>query len=201
MVPMCPLVDEFAKDVVADHSVWRKLRTMNSIYISLMFFSILLLLGAGCESVQVSSGPQPKPDPGSDVALYSHYAPAKLDIIPLTEFAGTDQSGRTLQINLYISLLDSFGSQIKSPGIFRFELYEYVQRSAQPKGARLFLWPDIDLTNPAKNNEYWQDFLRAYQFTLDFEPQTANQAYVLQVTCLCPHGSRLSSDILLKPSK
>jgi hypothetical protein len=80
-------------------------------------------------------------------------------------------------------------------------LYEYVQRSAQPKGARLFLWPDIDLTNPAKNNEYWLDFLRAYQFTLDFEPQTTNQAYILQVTCLCPHGSRLSSDILLKPSK
>jgi len=23
MIPMCPLVDESAKDVVADHSVWR----------------------------------------------------------------------------------------------------------------------------------------------------------------------------------
>ena len=75
-----------------------------------------------------------------------------------------------------VSLLDPFDCQIKSPGVFRFELYEYVQRSAEPKGQRVIIWPDIDLTECSENNNHWRDFLRAYEFNLDFGPQR-NQCY------------------------
>ena len=44
--------------------------------------------------------------------------------------------------------MDSFGSAIKSPCIFRIELYEYVERSPSPLGKRLEIWPDIDLIDP-----------------------------------------------------
>jgi hypothetical protein len=94
-------------------------------------------------------------------------------------------------------LLDSFGSQIKSPGIFRFELYQRALRSAKPKGKRVEIWEDIDLTEPAINHEYWRGFLMAYEFDLPFELDV-NQSYILQVTCLCPNGRRLSDEFALK---
>lgn len=168
--------------------------------ISLMLFLGILLLDAGCDSALVAPKPPPQNNGGLDVSAYAAYAPAKLDIVPLTELISSGDAKRTSQINLYVSLLDSFGSQMKSPGVFRFELYEYVQRSADPKGTRLIIWPDIDLTDPAKNNEHWRDFLRAYEFNLDFEADR-NQTYVLYVTCLCPAGTRLSSGVVIRTTK
>jgi hypothetical protein len=168
--------------------------------ISLVFLLAVLLSTAGCDSVLVAPKSPVENGGGLDVSIYASYAPAKLDISPLTELVSAGEAGQTPQINLYISLLDSFGSQIKSPGVFRFELYEYVQRSADPKGTRLVIWPDMDLTDPAKNNEHWQDFLRAYEFNLDFEADKS-QVYVLHVTFLCPAGKRLSSDVVLKATK
>ncbi len=165
-----------------------------------IFVPVLLLANTGCE--QPAPPPQaavePKNDPGKSSA-YVHYAPAKIDIMPLTELvpAGGAQGAR---INLYVSLLDAFGSQIKSPAVFRFELYEYVQRSAEPKGKRAVIWADVDLTDPVRNNGYWQDFLRAYEFNLPFE-QAGSQDFILQVTCLCPSGSRLSSELMLRHAK
>ena len=162
-----------------------------------VFFVIFLLVCAGCQSPFKNPEITAKTDNDfNKLSIYTHYAPTKINITPLTEFIRTDV-GRQANIRLYVSLLDSFGSQIKSPCVFRFELYQRVQRSAEPKGKREIIWPDIDLTNTAGNNEYWRDFLRAYEFNLPFEP-TTNQSYILQVTCLCPSGKRLSAEFGLK---
>jgi len=168
--------------------------------IFLSFFLILFTINLGCR--------QPKPPANNTVAtnndinmlsFYTNYIPVKIDIMPLTEFVGAGDSQRP-KINLYVSLLDQFGSQIKSPGMFRFELYEYIQRSAEPKGKRAIIWPDVDLTDPVKNNEYWRDFLRTYVFSLPCE-QSINQDYILQVTCLCPNGKRLTTEFMLRQIK
>ncbi len=173
----------------------------------------MLLGGVGCEQMPGLTGGATKTDDDlRRLSVYSHFAPAKINIMPLTEFiqhqsdfipelkntlrAETDWCG----INHYVSLLDSFGSQIKSPCVFRFELYQKVKRSSEPKGSRVIIWPDIDLTDPEANNEYWQDFLRAYEFDLPFEPDTS-QSYILQVTCLCPNGRRISTEFALKLTK
>ena len=168
--------------------------------IFLAFFLLLLTTNTGCQ--------QPKPPTNSiamtdniiDVlSLYTLYTPVKIDIMPLTEFTSDNDTQRP-KINVYVSLIDPYGSQIKSPGKFRFELYEYIQRSAEPKGKRAIIWPDVDLTNPIKNNDYWRDFLRTYVFSLPYE-QAGNQDYILQVTCLCPNGKRLSSEFTLRQTK
>ena len=158
-----------------------------------VFIFALLLVEAGCEPA-ASDLPAPTDSVSN---LPSAYTPAKVDIMPLTEFVTTDDALDASKLKVYVSLLDSFDSQIKSPGVFRFELYEYVQRSAEPKGGRIIIWPDIDLTEPSENNDYWRDFLRAYEFNLDFGPQR-NQNCILQVTFLCPSGKRLSADFALK---
>ena len=119
---------------------------------------------------------------------YSAFAPAKIKIIGLTEFV--DNSN----LKIYVDLIDSFGSRVKSPVVIRFELYEYVPRSAEPKGRRIFLWPDIDLTSAEVNNAHWRDFLRAYEFNMkiDFELD-AKQTYILQGLCRTSSGSCLDA--------
>jgi hypothetical protein len=162
-----------------------------------VFFVIFLLVWAGCQSLLKNPDITTKTDNDfNKLSIYARYAPTKINIMPLTEFVRTG-IGRQAKINLYVSLLDSFGSQIKSPCVFRFELYQRVQRSAEPKGKREIIWPDIDLSDPDENNQYWRDFLRAYEFNLPFEPAT-NQGYILQVTCMCPSEKRLSAEFALK---
>lgn len=155
---------------------------------------IFLLAAAGCGQL---TGRTSKADNDlNKISAYSRFAPDRINIMPLTEFINTDNV-RQISIKPYVSLLDSFGSQIKSPGIFRFELYQRALRSAEPKGKRAVIWQDIDLTEPTLNNEYWRDFLRAYEFDLPFELDVS-QSYILQVTCQCPNGRRLSAEFALK---
>ena len=157
-----------------------------------LLFSVFLLLNAGCEQGGIPVRSNNKQD---KLSIYADYGPEEIDIIPLTGFVKTGNAQQS-QINLYVSLLDAFGSEIKSPCIFRFELYEKIQRSAEPKGKRVVIWPDIDLIEPDVNNKYWRNFLRAYEFNLPFVP-AINQIYILEVTCLCPTGKRITSDFTI----
>jgi len=162
-----------------------------------VFFVFLLLVGSGCQpSSSPSSPPHSAP---KNLNAYNSFRPTKIQIMPLTEFV-IDKKTEETKLKIYVSLLDSFGSQKKSPGIFRFELYPHISRSGEEKGRRIVMWPDINLTNAAKNNKYWKDFLRAYKFSFDFEP-APNQTYILQVTCLCPNGKRVSHEYEVKPAK
>lgn len=166
--------------------------------ISLFIVSLSnLLVYAGCESPQITTKPAVQIDKAPDARDYIGYAPAKVDIMPLTEFIFAPEAKGSSKLRIYVSLLDAFNCQVKSPGVFRFELYEQVLHSAEPKGRRIAIWPDIDLTDAAKNNHYWRDFLRAYEFNLDSEPR-ANQSYILQATFLSPAGRRLSADFTIK---
>ena len=153
----------------------------------------LLLCGFGCEPANTESFH--KTD--SRFNPLSEYSPVEVYIMPLTEFAAEGDDEKPSNIKVLVSLLDEFDCQIKAPAVFRFELYDKVQLSAEPKGKRILIWPDIDLTDAAKNNSYWKDFLRAYEFDLPFEPK-ASQSYILEVTSMCPGGKRLSAQFTLK---
>lgn len=164
------------------------------VVISQMF--LLLLTCVGCESTPIMVEVPSRASSADGSSVYIYYAPARIDILPLSEFteSGEDHAPK---IKVYVSMLDPFSSQIKAPAVFRFELYQKVLRSADPKGKRIVLWPDADLTAPSKNNQHWRDFLRAYEFELPFELQNS-RSYILQATCLCPNGKRLLAEIDLK---
>ncbi len=167
-------------------------------------FLVLLLAAVGCEPPQVgiknTETPLKSVNDCNEFSFYAPYTPLKIDIVPLTEFTGFNDVGEESKIQVYVSLLDSFGYQIKAPGTFRFELYEKVPRSAEPKGRRIAIWPDIDLTDVVENNRYWRDFLRAYEFSLPFESE-ASQNYIFEATCICPNGKRLSAEFALTQTK
>jgi hypothetical protein len=161
-------------------------------------FLVFLFVNINCNQQSKPPDPIVQNNNEQSISVYSKYSPVKIDIIPLTEFIKAEDD-KQAEINLFVSLLDSFGSQIKSPCKFRFELYQRVQRSAEPKGKRVIIWPDIDITDPAKNNKYWRNFLRAYEFNLSLQPEST-QGYILEVTCLCPNNKRLSAEFsLIKP--
>ena len=123
----------------------------------------------------------------------SEYSPAEVHISPLSGFDGAEK------LSVYVELQDEFETHIKRPGIFRFEIYEYIPRSIQSKGRRVHIWDDFDLTAASKNNEYWRDFLRTYLFDLDvpFEPAAQN-GYVLEVNFLSENYIRLIDSTVLK---
>lgn len=126
-----------------------------------------------------------------ELGVYSGYSPVEIQILPLTRINAGDRGAAVIQT--YVSLVDNFGSQIKGPAVFRFELYEKILTgSAEQKGKRIIVWPDADLQSPSDNNRHWQDFLRTYKFDLDFQ-HPKGRHYVLQVTCLCPSGKRLDA--------
>ncbi|UCD50938.1 MAG: hypothetical protein JSW27_25860 [Phycisphaerales bacterium] len=175
----------------------------------LCWLVVSLVLFAGCapaEPTGPAMAPATEPVEGEQTAavepppatLPSGFAPTQIEVLPLTELVDATDAQPGTQLNVYVSLLDAYGEKIKAPGTLRFELYEYVQRSAEPKGQRLAIWPDVDLTSPAENQKYWRDFLRAYEFTLGAQA-SRDRTYILEVTCLDPSGKRLSTEWPLKP--
>jgi hypothetical protein len=166
-------------------------------FLTKLFFVLALAFYAGC------SGQPPGAD--SSPALFhdstpcSRFGPVRIDILPITSIATAPASAsdRDSTITAYVCLLDAFDSQIKAPVVFRFELFQRLQRSADPKGKRLIVWPDIDLTDPAVNNNLWQDFLRAYLFSLPLQKSSAENC-ILHVTCVCPSGKRLNADFIVR---
>lgn len=180
-----------------------------------LFVSVLAFSGCGPSS-DVPSAPQTSPPAVEQLppeqpaetppkavtrpapVSASGFAPVRIEILPLTELVDSPDGQGGAQVEVYLTALDAFGSQMKAPGKMRFELYEYVQRSAAPKGQRLAIWPDFDLTDPVENHRYWRDFLRAYEFKLRTDV-SRSKTYVLEATYLRSSG-RLSAEWLLKPS-
>jgi len=156
-----------------------------------------LVLWFGCRPAPAP--PISRDDNNNDniALIYHQYAPVDIDIMPLTGFEPAGQGDTSQRIKVLVSMLDAYGCQVKAPAVFRFELFDYVSLSPEPKGKRLILWPDLDLTDAAENNKYWSDYLRAYKFYLDLD-QPTNRTYILQVTCICPGGRRLSDNFVIK---
>ena len=120
------------------------------------------------------------------------FAPNKVNIIPLTRFVKSKKPAELDYIRVYAELLDDYQSQIKSPGTFRFELYNRALRSVDPMGTRIEIWKDIALNDLKQNNRYWREFLRTYEFRLDLQ-HVLQGHFILQVTFSTPEGKRLTS--------
>ena len=134
------------------------------------------LLVCGCESSRMQN---------TSTQAVEGFTIQRVRISALTDFVVSRDDPQKREIKTYAELLDAYDSQLKSPCIFRFELYEYKPLVGNPRGKRLIIWPDVDLTSPGKNNQHWKDYLRSYEFylPLGFSPQP-DRNYLLEVTCM-----------------
>jgi len=103
---------------------------------------------------------------------------------------GSDADSRS--IRTFVELRDVYDSKLKSPAVFRFDLYRYVPHRSDPRGTHLQTWPDFRLTEAPANHLYWRDYLRAYEFSLEIDPSLpAEETYLLEVTCLTDEPKRM----------
>jgi len=153
------------------------------IYISILF----VVYSVGCEE-QTAVVPV-VPESG----IYASYAAEAINIMGLTEIVWNGDESTPPRLIAYVDMLDKLDCRIKSPGVYRMELYEYVPRSAINTGARIASWEDVNLYQIDQNNKYWQDDLRLYKFDLQLTtlPQ-AGKTYILQTTCITPSNKRLT---------
>lgn len=171
--------------------------------LSLYLFGLFFLIAGGCQSEHEVNHVRHVPATSlQGNSIHTGYEPAKIEILPLTGVVSDTNSIGSTKIKAYISLLDGYNCQIKAPMKIRFEMYDYVQLSANPKGRRLMLWPDVDLQESSQNNQYWRDFLRAYEIDLNLENFLIQQQdYVLEATCTTADGRRLTAEVVLGGKK
>lgn len=146
-----------------------KIFKIQSVHTAASFYAGLLV------GMCLLSGCQLPPSITSDVS--------GIQISPLTGFVpgGTDD----VNVKAVIEVLDEGGTPCARPCVFRFELYAFEPLSSDPRGKRLMIWPDCDLTSVSGENHYWKDYLKGYEFEfpLGFTPQIGVK-YVLEVTCI-----------------
>ena len=81
---------------------------------------------------------------------------------------------------------------------YRFELYAFVPLDANPRGKRLFLWPEIEPGAAESANRHWRPHLAAYEFVLPVQPRpAAGTHYLFEVTALDTNGIRWTDAIKL----
>ena len=176
--------------------IWIKEGTLKKNILSIIA-AAMFLIASGCESEmnQAMSSVAKEAPPRSLRA----FGPARIHIIALTEITSSSVSLNEAKLRVYVDLLDVYESRLKAPGTFRFELYEHVPRSSEPKGTGLINWPPIDLNHPETNNDHWRDYLRSYQFDFDIDINPANtQAFVIAAIYTTPEGKRLTDEHILR---
>ena len=124
----------------------------------------------------------------SGVPVHSDIRPGEVErirISALTEFVPVPSAPDKVQIKTLVELIDPLDTPIKTAFVARFELYEFLPLSSNPRGRRLTIWPERDLYDLGTNDELWEDFLRGYEFylPLEFVPQP-DKKYLLEVNCM-----------------
>lgn len=126
------------------------------------------------------------------------FAASSISIQGLTEISDIDEFGRFAKITAYVDVLDQFTTKLKTPGVFRFELYEFLSRQSDPKGKRVYMWDDYNLNNAVENQRYWQDSFRSYEFKLQLSQSLEkDKNYILLATFKTADGKRLSDEFKL----
>ena len=130
----------------------------------------------GCGAVQPPMPPVEQH--GDDVSI------ERIHISALTEFVADPTGPDEVQLKILLELFDAFDLPISAFCVLRFELYEFHSVSSDPRGKRLVIWPEQDLSDAGKANEHWKDLLRGYEFylPLDFMPRH-DKKYILEATC------------------
>ena len=156
--------------------------------------SVIAVAAAGCEIPDNPADPDATPARWRQdtIGAACVFTPERIRIIGLTEIIPGAGPGDETVLSVYVDVFDAYDSHIKAPVRFRFELYEFVPRSSDPRGERLMI-SDIDLTDPDINNSHWRDYLRSYNFDcpMNFRPVPAT-TYIIEATCTTQEGKRLS---------
>jgi hypothetical protein len=108
----------------------------------------------------------------------------ELRISALTEFVYIPNHPQ-VHLKVMTELLDASEQPVRQPCSWRFELYDFIPRSSEPRGFRLMIWPDQDLTVSGEEAAHWKEFLTGYEFYLPLDHELKpGKKYVLEATAM-----------------
>ena len=157
---------------------------------------VLVASGAGCGKFRWDFGTkapeqqalQPVPAP-LDLML-----PRSIRIHVFTRTETFDEERGLAGVNVRIEAVDAYGDSTKAFGTFRFEMYQFVPNTIDPKGKLLASW-DEPLLDPRKNLLHWQKVHRIYEFKLQWDrPVPVGQRFVLSAIFSSPFTERMITE-------
>ncbi len=139
-------------------------------------------------------------NPGDD-AMVSLLMPSRIEIVePFTRVRDFDQDNALNGIELLMQAVNSLGNTgLQIVGNMRIELYEFVEASAEPKGARIDHWA-VDLSSVEMQQKHWNQLTQMYEFRLEVDPAVLprKRKFVLAVTYDTPQGIHLTDECVLE---
>lgn len=154
------------------------------------------LLVSACKAPQRTGSRNP-----AEGEMASLLMPSRIDIVePFTQVRDFDKDGALDGIELLmqaVNALDNPGLQIV--GNVRIELFEFVEASAEPRGARIDRW-DVDLSSVELQKKHWNQLTQMYEFRLAVDPSRLprKRKFVLAVTYNTPQGEHLNDQSILE---
>ena len=157
--------------------IFRKmLFALRQLFIGFLCLPVMVMVFTGCETAQT---------PIHAVAQRGEKASIeRIRISALTEFVTDAALPDEVQLKVLLEIFNASDPPVPVPCILRFELYDFHPLSSDPRGKRLVVWPEQDLSNAEKANAHWKALLRGYEFylPLDFMPRQ-DKKYILEATC------------------
>jgi len=156
--------------------------------------TLLLCAVCACTSQPKTTGP-------GQEAMISLLMPNRIDIVePFTRVRDFDSDGSLDGIELLMQAVNLLGNPgLQIVGNVRIELYEFVEASAEPKGARIDHWA-ADLSSVELQQKHWNQLTQMYEFRLEVDPAVLprNRKFVLAVTYDTPQGVHLTDECFLE---
>ena len=119
---------------------------------------------------------------------YELFGPKSVVVDPFTKFAALDPSGAAKGLEVRVRLKDKFDDPVKALGSFRVQLYVYVPRSLETKGAEFGNWL-INILSEQDVRKYYDAIDRSYRFPLKLERGLESKKIIVEVTYYLPDGS------------
>lgn len=131
---------------------------------------------------------QPVPEP------INLLLPNAIRIHPFTGTQIFDADRNLRGVDVRIEVMDAYGDAAKAFGDFRFEMYQFIPNSIDPKGKRIATWEE-SLIEPKKNLLHWDKITRTYEFKLQWdEPIAPGRQFVLLAYFDSPFTDRLQTE-------
>jgi hypothetical protein len=150
----------------------------------------------GCTSTLRTREANPSED-----SMVSLLMPSRIEIVePFTRVRDFNQDNVLDGIELLVQAVNSLGNTgLQIVGNIRIELYEFVEASAEPKGARIDRWA-VDLSSVERQQKHWNQLTQMYEFRLEVDPAVLprKRKFVLTVTYDTPQGVHLMDDCMLE---
>jgi hypothetical protein len=120
---------------------------------------------------------------------YELFGPKSVVVDPFTKFADLDSGGAAAKgLEVRVRLKDKFDDPVKGLGSFRIQLYAYVPRSLETKGAEVGNWL-INILSEQDIRKYYDTIDRSYRFPLKLEHGLDGTKLIVEVTYYLPDGS------------